>query len=792
MANLSPLSLWEFPFQLQLHLKPFIDYWRALAVSPNSPISDETVAKIEQILKKNPELFEPTIDIRIFEPHQEFLNLLFAQAIPVEGFSNSIEAVTAPFAPYPPIKATRAYQNIVNPSDGKFELLDISFSGIYVDLRVLYAYKFILKKFYNFDLNVDQPVLTALSNAQTGLSRYFKLLGSPQFVDCILLAPLPEIDEESLQDLLDRDYDPVLWQKFLPPENFLFRGVTFVTLMDVTIEQAVARTQRYLLNSPDEGENNWFDNIRKEVQCLFRLQGLRLGIATIQRNGELNFNSKNPLWNSLLLRELFDDPRSLVEGSIYGEIMSTGQTIIIEDLNKCNNPNHPVEQAILKAGYNNMLCTPIHYDGQLIGIMELATPYAGQVNGLSLFKINQVKPIFAVAQKRLLEEFENRVEAIMLQQFTSIHPAIQWRFRDAAIHYLENKSNGLTGQEIVFENVFPFYGSLDIRDSSKKRSKAIGRDLMHNLDAAHGVLREGYESLSFEILGELINDVEKCRDKIRESFSSGDEASVTRFIRTEINPVITHLYQQYPQLIHSNPEYHETITSATGICTQYRLGYEAALGLVNNCIVNCLEAEEADLQRLYPCYFEKYRTDGVEYNIYAGPSIARGRDLDTLYLDNLRLRQLLWTWKIIQEVDKLQPQLQRLIDNSVDQSMNGDSDQVVENKIEVAPLILAYTTPITLKFRPDEKRIDVDGSYNVRYEILKKRIDKATILGRPDRLTQPGHISVVYTQDHEIAVYEKHLKYLVNKGYINKEWEYLDLEPMQGVEGLRAIRVKVI
>src|SRR5258706_1578767 len=114
--------------------------------------------------------------------------------------------------------------------------------------------------------------------------------------------------------------------------------------------------------------------------------------------------------------------------------------------------------------------------------MELATPYTGQVNGLSLFKINQVKLIFAVAQKRLLEEFENRVEAIMLQQFTSIHPAIQWRFRDAAIHYLENKSIGIAGQDIIFENVFPFYGSLDIRDSSKKRSKAIGRDLLYNLE----------------------------------------------------------------------------------------------------------------------------------------------------------------------------------------------------------------------------------------------------------------------------------------------------------------------
>jgi len=97
-----------------------------------------------------------------------------------------------------------------------------------------------------------------------------------------------------------------------------------------------------------------------------------------------------------------------------------------------------------------------------------------------------------------------------------------------------------------------------------------------------------------------------------------------------------------------------------------------------------------------------------------------------------------------------------------------------------------------LKFRPDEKRLDVDGSYIVRYEMLKKRIDKATILGRPERLTQPGHIAIVYTQDQEATTYVRHLNYLAKKGYIKDGWEQLNLEPLQGVEGLRALRVKTV
>jgi len=75
--------------------------------------------------------------------------------------------------------------------------------------------------------------------------------------------------------------------------------------------------------------------------------------------------------------------------------------------------------------------------------------------------------------------------------------------------------------------------------------------------------------------------------------------------------------------------------------------------------------------------------------------------------------------------------------------------------------------------------------------MLKKRIDKATILGTTERLTQPGHLSVVFTHDQEPQLYERHFAYLLNKEKIEPGWQLLEIEPMQGVEGLRAMRAKV-
>ena len=78
-----------------------------------------------------------------------------------------------------------------------------------------------------------------------------------------------------------------------------------------------------------------------------------------------------------------------------------------------------------------------------------------------------------------------------------------------------------------------------------------------------------------------------------------------------------------------------------------------------------------------------------------------------------------------------------------------------------------------------------------RYEILKKRIDKAIIRQGEERLTQPGMISVVYMQDRDLDEYEDYLNYLQQAGLVEGEVEHLVLDPLQSVNGLRAIRFRV-
>jgi hypothetical protein len=111
--------------------------------------------------------------------------------------------------------------------------------------------------------------------------------------------------------------------------------------------------------------------------------------------------------------------------------------------------------------------------------------------------------------------------------------------------------------------------------------------------------------------------------------------------------------------------------------------------------------------------------------------------------------------------------------------------------LEATHLVLVQHAPLSIRFRFDEKRFDVDGAYDIRYEIVKKRIDKALIKGSSDRVTQPGKIAIVYAQIGEAQEYRGYIEYLQHLGYLTGEVEDVELEELQGVHGLRALRVTV-
>jgi hypothetical protein len=113
--------------------------------------------------------------------------------------------------------------------------------------------------------------------------------------------------------------------------------------------------------------------------------------------------------------------------------------------------------------------------------------------------------------------------------------------------------------------------------------------------------------------------------------------------------------------------------------------------------------------------------------MYIGQSIAKDEIFDDIFLKNIRL----WQLQVLCEMENEFKNIQKELDTP----------------IELASLILVYNTPISVHFRMDEKQFDVEGAYNARYEIIKKRVDKAYIKGTTERITRPGSLVIVYSQE---------------------------------------------
>ena len=388
-------------------------------------------------------------------------------------------------------------------------------------------------------------------------------------------------------------------------------------------------------------------------------------------------------------------------------------------------------------------------------------------------KLREVLPLFAMAIKRSVEELNTRIQAIIKEQCTAIHPSVEWRFRQAAIHWAEQRKDGIIAEmePIVFSDVYPLYGVSDIRGSSRLRNAAIQADLMAHLALAKDIMQLGYGCKPLPILDRFAYHIGTLITQIDTGLGSGDETSIIDFLHREVAPLFDHMRGFAPEVEEKIQAYEAAIEPQLGTIYRRRKEFEESVTHMNEALSAYIDAEQEKAQAMFPHYFEKHKTDGVEYGIYIGASMVEDGNFDLLYLHNLRLWQLMVMCGVARKSEQLKSNL--------------------KVPLEMAHLILLQDTPLSVRFRLDEKRFDIDGAYNMRYEIVKKRIDKALIKGTGERLTQPGKIAIVYSQSKEALEYREYLDYLRSSGYLTGEIEAVELEDLDGAQGLQALRVTV-
>ena len=501
---------------------------------------------------------------------------------------------------------------------------------------------------------------------------------------------------------------------------------------------------------------------------------MRLGIAGYNKEKSRFINFGNTVKRSILLGEEKDISCATTNKTLYEYFSQEKEPMIIEDASTCFKHFGGHAKNVIDSGIKNFIMSPLNSRDEFVGLLELASPNIGDLDSSTLQKIIEVLPLFSIAVKRNTEEIEHSIRNIIKTKYTSIHPSVEWKFNEAAYNIYDQVIEGKNPStpQIVFNDVYPLYAASDIRNSSLERSRAINKDLGKQLKLAKSVLNKAFELSSLPILDETIFRLNNFLKKLKNRMVTGDEATILDFLQKEVEPLIKNFEKKYKEKVLGHSEkYWSALDPELGLVYESRRNFEKSLTSINEVIANILDEDEKKAQKMFPHFFERYKTDGVEHNIYIGDSMVENMDFDQLYLRNLRLWQLVVTTEIANKTASLKSELPLPLDTT--------------------HLILVHSNPLSVRFRLDEKKFDVDGAYNIRYEIVKKRIDKATIKNSEERITQPGKIAVIYSQDKDAEEYKTYFQFLREKNMVLNDLEILELEDLQGVSGLKALRFSV-
>ena len=757
---------------LELPIIPYIsfgmvfDNWEAWAADSKHPRHVEAQKLLKRV-ERCPELRQPIRDLTLLDTYADEIGLILSDLFPESLQKNEIKAAVLPFQPVM-FNATERFANLIKNAGEGF---DLRLRGMDDDYYYMIAASFYLKMRYNVPIDLARPQLFDIPDLVNGTVRTYRAFFNADFSNVTARKDVPTLTTEEVDQLLGNADDVDLWKKLIPPNSYEYHGFGLMTLFDVSKDQALSDLKTLLIRREALMNATELEKLETSLGTYLGVADLRLGLAALH-NDDL-IASPQEQWSSVMLENKKHMDCSTAFCSYSHEVLLVdAKPMLVTDTEHYKESKMPLMQRMIEEGVRSFIAAPLVDDEKVIGILEVRSAQPAVINSVSEQKLQEVTALFSVALDRALKEYENQVEAIIKEKCTAVHPSVEWRFFDAATRLLEKTENYHEAEmeEIVFDRVYPLFGQLDIKGSSTYRDKTIQADLISQLKLARRVFEEALEQDALVMYEQLIYEIDLNLERLADRLDSGEENAITSFFRETVSPALAHL-RTIGTVNKALVEYDRRLDPKLNVIYEERKMYEETVATINEHLGSYLEGAQRKAQEIFPHYFEKFKTDGVEYNMYIGQSLVKGEGYNEIYLQNLRLWQLVVTCELENLIQRVQ-----------------DTFAI---PLTVASLIMVQDTPLDIRFRYDEKRFDVDGAYNARYEIIKKRIDKAHIKGTNDRLTQPGKIAIVFSSPGERKEYERYIRFLIQREYITDVVEYVELEDLPGATGLQAVQLNI-
>jgi hypothetical protein len=762
----------EVPFEVEISFHKLIENLEEIARSD----VEYRAAYAKGLLReteKVPELRTGIRNLNIIYEQKDLIRNLLADLFPTALTKNEIKAITIPFYNLS-FNYTERLQQIINNAGVDFDLEIRDFTE---DESYVICCCMILGYYYGQWIDFSRPFFYDVPD-ENGILRHYRILINADFLEIFKKEDTREITQEDIDELIDNFDNIALWKEKFPPGSWILRGFGIMSLYDATIETAVSDLKTSLLSQKEKKDEEAetkradFANIFKSI---FKVTDLQLGFTAfdLKQNKFMISPFERHIRSFMLFNENESDCSCLFCHVPLDDIMKQKDYFVISDVEKFlkNNPESTLAKVLIKQGIQSAIFAPVIKDDNLLGILEVVSTTKKQLNSINSNKLDIVMPYLVDTIDRYYGEIQNHIEALIQNEYTTIHPSVYWKFREEAFQHLQDSAN-FSLHEIVFNDVYPLFGQIDIKGSSEKRNRTTRDDIFVQVDLLQTLFETIHSENKLPAIEQKLFELSQHKIQLDKELKADTEQVVHNFIKSDLHPILKAYKAKSNQTGEAIAAYFERLDPVLGTIYESRKKYDGTVSIINKKMAAILDARQIEAQSHYPHYYERFKTDGVEHNLYIGNSITNEATFDFLYLYNLRL----WQLQVMCEMEIQYQQLKTSLPYPMD----------------VASLILVINLPITIRFRMDEKRFDVDGSYNARYEVVKKRIDKAFIKGTRERITAKSKITIVYAQQSEEAEYRRYIAFLQYKKMLGPEVETFEIEPLQGVSGLKALRVSVM
>ncbi|MEO6520774.1 MAG: GAF domain-containing protein [Mucilaginibacter sp.] len=761
-----PLS----PFQLRLSFHKVIEKLEQVAAS-NIAYDSEKAKDLLKRVNQHPELRDGITDIAQIENSEPLIAELLTELFPPSLSVNEIKAISIPYQGYL-FNISARFKNILKAAGNNFDvnIRDFDDHQFFIASCCL-----ILNRFYGTQLNFSKPLFYDIPDAN-GIIKHYRIFYNADFLEIIHTPKSPKLSPEDISLLLDNYDDLDLWKSKFPDKSYLLKGFAIMTLFDVTVENAVSTLKSDLLgNSPAPDIQHNFETI---VASIYGIPDLHVGFTPFDNElGEFNNTSPGKKLQSYLLpADQSDDGAPLLCNESHRLVIESHKYFAVSDINKfiADEPDSSAGKRLAAQNVQSFILAPVVKDGVLLGILEFISLRKNDFNSINANKLDVVLPFLTDSIDRKIKEFQNRVRAVIQNNYTTLHPSVDWKFKREAQNsiYSSNEGAPYTLKQITFKKVYPMYGQVDIKDSSITRNLSVKNDLERQINKLIALLEQLHQYEFTELAEHSLLTLKTFLTDLSINLNADTGQQIQHYLENDIHPILTAINSNDKAITDKIADYFTQTDMAEGEFFTDRRNYEKTIALLNAKLITIMDKRQAEIQPYFPHYYERFKTDGVEHNLYIGQSIAPNQKFDLADVSRLRL----WQLRVIAEMENEVYHLKKTL----------------PIELGVASLVLVFGTQIDIRFRMDEKHFDVDGAYNIRYEVIKKRIDKACIKDTEERITQPGKIAIIYSTAEDEQEYRQYIAILQQANVLAKNVEQFDVEDLQGISGLKALRVDLL